>query len=81
MSAQNVRAIQYDMDVYTLDAVPLGRVKQIHENDILVDCERAREALVPLMFIGEVLLEERRIEIEMTEDEFNDRAWEHPPRL
>jgi ribosomal 30S subunit maturation factor RimM len=81
MSARSVKAIQYDMDVYSSDAAPLGRIKQIHENDVLIDRKHARDVLVPLSVVGEVLLEEKRVELAMTEAEFNDREWDHPPLL
>jgi ribosomal 30S subunit maturation factor RimM len=81
MSAQGSMGIQHNMRVYTVDAAPVGTVKQIRENEILVDREKTRDVLIPLMFVGEVLLEERRVELEVTEDEFNERTWEHPPLL
>jgi ribosomal 30S subunit maturation factor RimM len=81
MSASSAKAIQYDMEVYSSDAAPLGRVKQIHEDDILIDRKHARDVLVPLSVVGEVLLEEKRVELALTEAEFNDRDWQHPPLL
>ncbi|MEZ4521653.1 MAG: hypothetical protein R3A46_08435 [Thermomicrobiales bacterium] len=79
MSMQSLQEIQLNMNVYTSDAVEIGRIKKIRDHDILIDRPHARDIYVPFTFISQVLDAEQRVELSITEQEFNDHVWDNPP--
>jgi hypothetical protein len=66
------------MEVFTADAVHIGRVKQIEGDKFLVDRKSARDIFVPLPLVSQVLPDERRVELGITEAEYDAQEWEHP---
>jgi len=81
MSIQSLTEIQPSMEVYTADAVLVGRVKQIRDHDMLIDRKHGRDVYIPLTFVGRVLTGERRLDLTLTDEAFGDYDWEHPSLL
>lgn len=79
MSSRSMMAVQFDMEVYTSDAARVGRVKTIRGQDFLVDREHARDVYVPVTMVKQVFDDERRVELTLTEADFRQHDWEHPP--
>jgi hypothetical protein len=81
MSMQSVIEIQPNMEVFTADAVRVGRVKQVRDNDMLIDRHHGRDVYIPLTFVSRVLDTERRIDLTLTDAAYGDFDWEHPSLL
>lgn len=79
MSMQNTMAVQPNMEVFTADAVHIGRVKSIQDQEMLIDREHVRDIFIPLSFVTQVIDTEQRVELSITEVEFDELHWENPP--
>ena len=79
MSMQNAMAARPNMEVFTADAERLGRVKSIESEEMLIDREHARDIFIPLSFVNRVIDTEQRVELSITEVEFDELHWENPP--
>lgn len=79
MSMQNTMAVQPNMEVFTSDAVRIGRVKNIQDQEMLIDREHVRDIFVPLAFVSQVIEAEQRVELSITEAEYDESEWENPP--
>lgn len=79
MARQGMGELRTDMEVYTSDAVHVGRVKEIRGGDVLIDRSQQRDIYVPLQLVGQVLPEEGRVELEISDDMLQNTEWEHPP--
>ena len=78
MAKLGMNDLRSDMQVYTSDAAHVGQVKLIRDEDILIDREMQRDIFVPLNLVAQVLPDEERVELRITEHEFQDTDWEHP---
>lgn len=78
MSIQSTMEIQPNMDVYTSDAVHIGKVKQVREHDMLIDRKHGRDVFIPFSFVNRVIDTERRVDLTLTDESYSDYEWEHP---
>ncbi|CAN5807044.1 hypothetical protein BH23CHL2_BH23CHL2_33550 [soil metagenome] len=81
MSLKSSQEIQPYMEVFTADAIRIGRVKKVREDDILIDREHARDVFLPFRFVNLVITGEQRVDLSITEAEYNDHDWENPDLL
>jgi sporulation protein YlmC with PRC-barrel domain len=78
MNMQSVLDIQPGMAVFTTDAFELGTVKQVREHDMLVDRAHKRDVFVPFTYVDRIGDVEKRLELSLTEEAFNEQDWESP---
>lgn len=78
MSIRSHSEIQVNMDVFTADAVRVGRVKEIRDHDMLVDRRHERDVYIPFNFVNRVAAAERRIDLAITDAAFGEHEWERP---
>lgn len=81
MTMQSRLEVQPNMEVFTADAVRIGRVKNVREDDMLIDREHARDVFVPRSLVNLVTDSEHRVDLSITEAEYKDRDWESPDLL
>lgn len=75
---QSLIEIQPNMDVYTSDAVLVGKIKQVREHDMLIDRKHGRDVFIPFTFVDRVFDTERRVHLTLTDEAYGDYDWEHP---
>lgn len=81
MTMQSRFEVQPNMEVFTADAVRIGRVKNVREGDMLIDRDHARDVFVPRSLVNLVTDSEHRVDLSITEAEYKDRDWENPDLL
>jgi hypothetical protein len=82
------REIQVGMEVVSLNGQPLGRVKEVGENEFLIDRPMARDIYVPFRFVlADEAESERfrggpsqpqRVVLTLTEGQVDSQHWRHP---
>jgi hypothetical protein len=66
-----------DAEVFDADGDAVGTVKELRDNDFLLDRPLARDLYVPLSAVRSVTSD--RVMLSVRDDDFDAQGWETPP--
>lgn len=69
--------VKAEMEVYSKDGKPVGRVKTVREFDFLVDRRLKRDVYVPFAAVQEA--SGNAVMLNVQADAIDDLGWQHPP--